>query len=193
MPAGWKEPGAVAPAPSQGAEGGCVPPIPGTARGTFLSLVWSGFCHAAPSNCQTWKTSLELPSVPPAWDPAGPHCRLEVEAGKPGSLSVSKTFQTLLGPLMVRENLNTLLPGWSHSCGKSVAVAPGYRGLLASALRWEEHGVSRQLENQVPTGPAGSPETKHPTRGAPGIPGPGKADTGQRSTDSCCVSTREVP
>lgn len=55
---------------------------------------------------------------------ACPLRRLEAKGGKLGPLSTSEAFQTLLGPLVINENLTSCFQGWSQGFGESVAATP---------------------------------------------------------------------
>lgn len=189
MPAGWKEPRAVGPAPIPGSRGrlrsshswACKRhiPVPGSGRAPATQPSLTARRRRPPWSC---------PLAPPPTGPRG--SPLSSEGGKPGPLSASEAFQTRPGPLVINENLNILLPGWSQGFEKSLQTLlgawvcrPHCVETPASALFWEERGVSRQPGNQVPTGPRQEPRDQAPQVPGSGNPGlVGKADTeGQRS------------
>ena len=113
VPAGWKEPRAVAPAPIPRSRGrlrsshswACKRhiPVPGSGRAPVTQPSLTARRRRPPWSC---------PLVPPPTGPRG--SPLSSEGGKPGPQSASEAFQTLPGPLVINENLNILFPGWSQ-------------------------------------------------------------------------------
>lgn len=142
--------GSLTPSHRGGAEGGCVPPIPGAARGTFLSPVGSVSCHAARSHCQS---RAGVPGAAPV-GPGGSgtcFCQPRLQVGSQDTRGTPKAFQSL--PVPGRRRKPNLLRPRPPPAVRSLRTAEAV--LLWEAARSAAGHSPAAFENQVPTAPGG--------------------------------------